>query len=48
MAARKRRESETFNEYREALKEEAKEIKAYLKGRLWWNSHKNGTYKRRS
>lgn len=46
MAARKRRETETFKDYREDLKEETKRIKKYLKGRLWWNSHELGTYRK--
>ena len=45
MAARKRRENETFEKYRENLKKEEKELKKYLKGRVIWNQ---GTYKRRN
>jgi len=38
MAARKRKETEDFRQYRENLKVEDAELKQYLKGRLIWNS----------
>lgn len=44
MAARERKENETFEEYRENLKKEAKRLKIYLKGRVVWNQ---GTYRRK-
>lgn len=43
MAARKRREDESFKQYRETLKEEDIKLKNYLKGRIVWN---NGTYRK--
>lgn len=45
MAARKRRKTETFKDYREDLKEETKRIKKNFKRGIWWNSHELGTYK---
>jgi len=43
MAARKRREGESFKAYREALKYEAKVEKRSLRGRVLWAGY-NGTY----
>ena len=37
MAAGKRKENESFEEYRNRLKTEAKLLKEYLKGRITWN-----------
>jgi hypothetical protein len=42
---RKRLESETFEEYKENLRAENKQLKERLKGKLIWNSSGgNGTY----
>ena len=46
MANRKRRENETYEEYRKNLKEESKQLKIRLSGRYIWNSEKQKTYKR--
>jgi len=43
----KRREDESFKEYKERQKGENKTLKRYLKGRLVWNSSDWGTYKRK-
>ena len=42
MASRKRREDENFQEYRKNLKEEAAQLKKYLRGSLIWNSRYEG------
>lgn len=44
MAAGKRKESESFEQYRQRLKSEAKALKTYLKGRTVWN---RGTYRKK-
>ena len=43
MAARKRRDDETFEQYRESLKHEDSILKIKLSGTLLWNSSKDGT-----
>ena len=45
MAAGKRKENESFEEYRNRLKKEAKLLKEYLKGRIIWNQ---GEYRKRT
>ena len=44
---RSRREDESYEDYKKRLKREAVILNAYLKhGTLFWNSTKNGTYRR--
>ena len=43
MVARKRRENESYEDYKEDLKEEEERLQRYLKGRVVWN---RGTYVR--
>ena len=45
MAAGKRKENESFEEYRNRLKKEAKLLKEYLKGQTIWNQ---GEYRKRT
>lgn len=42
----KRLPGETFAEYRERRKKEREDNKSRLKGKVFWNSSKDGTYKR--
>jgi hypothetical protein len=44
MAAGPRKPNESFEEYRTRLLKEERETSKKLKGRLFWNSHENGTY----
>ena len=46
VVARKRRENESYEKYKENLKKESMLLKLYLKGRIWWQSHVRGTYYR--
>jgi len=41
----KRRDGESYEDYRTRRKGEQKALKVYLKGRLYWDSSKRGTYK---
>jgi len=44
---RSRREDESYEDYKKRLKREAVILNAYLKhGTLFWNSTKDGTYRR--
>lgn len=43
---RKRKETETYKEYKENLKDEAYLLKYYLRGRIWWQSSVRGQYVR--
>ena len=43
----KRQENESFKDYRERRKKEQKNLKKYLKGRVWWYSKIQGTYRRK-
>lgn len=45
MAARKRKENESYEQYKKNLKNEESELKKYLNGRIFWNI---GTYKKRN
>lgn len=44
MVARKRKETESYEEYKENLKEEEDLLKSYLSGRMWWSSRFFGQY----
>ena len=46
MTARKRKSNESFKEYRANLKKENQVEKNQAKGRLIWNSSRNGTFVR--
>jgi len=46
MVARKREETESYEEYKENLKKEAWLLKYYLRGRIWWQSSVRGQYVR--
>ena len=46
MANRPRRKDEKYSRYKASLAEEAKRLKAYLRGRLIWDSSHDGTYRR--
>ena len=46
MAARKRRETESFKNYRKHLSEEAVADKQLYRGKVFWNSEVRGTYRR--
>lgn len=46
MVARKRRDNEDYDKYKENLKKEAFLLKMYLKGRYFWQSHVKGQYVR--
>jgi hypothetical protein len=40
----KRRENESFEEYKKRRAVADKALKAYLKGKLFWDSSRRGTY----
>jgi hypothetical protein len=46
MAARKRKETETFEQYRFNLKNESFAQKHKLKPKVFWDSVRNGTFKK--
>lgn len=46
MAARKRKEDETFEQYRASLKVEGLIDKLRALGRMFWSSSTGGTYRR--
>ena len=41
----KRREDESFEDYKQRRKEDQEETREKLKGKLIWNSKEQGTYK---
>ena len=38
------KERETYEEYRENLRDESARLKEYLRGRIFWQSHVRGQY----
>jgi len=42
----KRLPDESYEKYREHRKEAQKNLKIYLKGRVWWDSYHLGPYRR--
>jgi len=45
---RPRQDSESYTDYKASQKEEARRLKAYLRGRVFWHSSARGTYRRRN
>jgi len=46
MAAGKRIEGESFKDYRDRLKNEEKQLRKGSRGRMFWPSSQQGTYRR--
>ena len=44
---RPRKHDENYKEYKEALKQEEKLLKKFLKGKIFWNSNIRGTYRKK-
>lgn len=47
MAARKRKENESYEQYRINLEAEERSLKTYLRGRLFWDSSEGGYRKKK-
>lgn len=43
----KREEGESFEAYKKRRAKEQRNLKIYLKGRVWWDSKILGTYRRK-